>query len=140
MLNLNKVEIAGNLGKDVEYKSKDKVQVARFYVASNEYFTDKETNQKKTKVQWHNIVVFNKLAEIANQYLHKGSAVYVQGKLSTRSYKDGDNKKYVTEIIAQKIQFLDKKVSDKKEQQSSKVETPESPPLPENTEVFTDDE
>ena len=107
MAGVNKVTILGRLGKDPELKyTPSGVAVCTFSVATSESWTDKD-GKKQEKTQWHNIVVWQKLAEIANQYLAKGSQVYLEGKIETRSYeaKDGD-KRYITEIIANNIQFI----------------------------------
>ncbi len=107
MASLNKVQIIGNLGGDPEVRaigSGDKV--ANFNVATKEVFTDR-SGQRQEKTEWHRVVVWRKLAEIAEKYLRKGSQIYVEGKLTTRSWDDQNGvKKYTTEIVAQNFQML----------------------------------
>jgi len=108
MAAINKVIIIGNLGKDPEVrKTQGGTSVASFSVATTEKFTDKSGN-KQEKTEWHNIVMWDKMAELAGKYLKKGSSVYLEGKLQTTSWEDknGGGKKYKTEIIANQMQFL----------------------------------
>lgn len=104
---VNKVIIIGYLGKDPELKYTQGGQpVASFSVATTERFKDKN-GQDNEKTEWHNIVAWGKLAELTNQYLKNGSLVYVEGKLSTRSWDDQNgNKHYKTEITVNNLQFL----------------------------------
>ncbi len=114
MSSINKVIIVGYLGKDPEIKHFDNGTLkANFSVATSETFYSKE-KQKITNTEWHNIVTWKKLAEIAEKYLCKGKLVYIEGKLQTRSWNDNTNniKKYITEIIADKIVMLGKKNDD----------------------------
>ena len=110
MASKNLVILIGNLGKDVEYKvTPSGTPVANFSIATSETWKDKDGN-KQEKTEWHNIVLWGKTAEIANQYLKKGSSVFIEGKLQTRSWDDKDgNKKYMTEIVGQSMQMLGKK-------------------------------
>lgn len=109
MASVNKVIIVGNLGKDPELKrTPSGAPVTDFSVATTERFTDKSGNRKE-ETEWHNVVLWNKLAENASQYLRKGSSVYIEGKLKTRSWDDNGQKRYRTEIIASAMQFLDGK-------------------------------
>lgn len=107
MLGVNKVILVGNVGKDPELKFTPSGQaVCNFSLATSETFKDK-AGDKQTKTEWHNIVIWGKIAEIANQYLKKGSQVYLEGKITTRSWDDKDgNKKYTTEIVVSSFQFL----------------------------------
>jgi single-strand DNA-binding protein len=107
MPSINKAIIIGTLGKDPEFKRTPSGQsVANFSVATNEKYTDKN-GQKQESTEWHSIVAWGKLAELANQYLKKGRSVYIEGKITTRSWGDqGGVKRYKTEIVAQVIQFL----------------------------------
>ena len=104
---INKVILIGNLGKDPELKYTDSgTAVCTFSIATNETWTDKEGN-KHSETEWHNIVVWRKLAEICGQYLVKGKMVYIEGKLKTRSWEDNDGqKKYKTEVVAHQMQML----------------------------------
>jgi single-strand DNA-binding protein len=107
MLGVNKVILIGRLGRDPELRYTPGGQaVASFTIATSERWTDKN-GQRQERTEWHNIVAWSKLAELANQYLKKGSPAYIEGKITTRSWDDRDgNKKYKTEIIANTIQFL----------------------------------
>jgi single-strand DNA-binding protein len=104
---VNKVILIGNLGKDPELRyTPGGAAVANFSIATNERWKDKEGNQQE-RTEWHNIVLWGRLAEIANDYLKKGSAVYIEGRLQTRSWEDRDgNKRYTTEIVGTQMQML----------------------------------
>lgn len=106
----NRVQLIGNLGGTPEVKEFDNGnKVARFTVATSDYYTNKK-GEKVNETQWHNIVIWGKLAGIAEKYLEKGSQVVVDGKLTTRNYTDKEgNKKYFTEIVANEFMMLDKK-------------------------------
>jgi len=103
---VNKVILVGNLGKDPEVQTFDTYKKAAFSLATTEFSRDKEGNEVQ-HTEWHNIVMWRGLAEIAEQFLHKGSQVYIEGKIRTRSFdgKDGQ-KKYVTEIQADNLVLL----------------------------------
>lgn len=106
---LNKVTLIGNLGKDPELSyTPSGVAVAKFSVATNERWKDQEGNLQE-HTEWHNIVAWRKLAEICGQYLKKGSKVYLEGKLQTRSWDDKNTgvKRYSTEVIADDLIMLD---------------------------------
>jgi single-strand DNA-binding protein len=110
MKSLNKVLLIGHLGKDPELRyTKGGDAVASFSVATNESWKDAEGNTQE-RTDWHNIVAWRKLAEICAEYVKKGSKVYIEGKIQTRSYDDKDGvKKYVTEITANDLIMLDSK-------------------------------
>ncbi len=110
MRGLNKVTLIGNLGSDPNVQSLEgNIKVAKFSLATTENYKD-SNGQNQSNTDWHNIVLWRGLAELAEKYLHKGSLVYVEGKLKTRSFEDKDGqKKYVTEIIAEQLLLLDKK-------------------------------
>jgi len=110
MKGLNKVFLIGHLGKDPEVKKLEKeLQVSRFSLATSETYKD-STGKHKTTTDWHTIVMWGSLAEISEKYLHKGSLVYVEGKMKQRSFESkAGEKKYVTEVIAEQIIMLDKK-------------------------------
>ncbi|HUN64564.1 MAG TPA: single-stranded DNA-binding protein [Bacteroidota bacterium] len=106
---LNKVILIGNLGKDPEVSyTASGVAVAKFSVATNERWKDSEGNFQE-RTEWHNIIAWRKLAEICGQYLKKGSKVYLEGKLQTRSWDDKNTgaKRYTTEIIVDDMIMLD---------------------------------
>lgn len=105
---LNKVYIIGNLTRDPELKSLPSgSKVTNFSVATNRYWFDKQTNERKESTEFHNVVVFGRQAENSAQYLKKGQQVMVEGRLQTRSWDDQATgaKKYRTEIIADSVQF-----------------------------------
>lgn len=104
MASLNKVQIIGNLGKDPEVRhTQDGRAIVNFSVATTETWRDKSTGERKEKTEWHTVVIFNEgLAKVAEQYLKKGSSVYIEGQLQTRKWidKNGDDR-YSTEIVLQ---------------------------------------
>ncbi len=105
---VNKVILVGNLGKDpeVRYMSNGNA-VCNATLATSESWKDKQTGEQKEKTEWHNIVFYRRLAEIAGEYLKKGSQVYIEGKLQTRKWQDkSGNDRYTTEIIANEMQML----------------------------------
>lgn len=105
---VNKVILVGNLGKDPEVRyMANGGAVCNVTLATTESWKDKQTGEQKDKTEWHNIVFYRRLAEIAGEYLKKGSQIYVEGKLQTRKWqgKDG-NDRYTTEIIANEMQML----------------------------------
>lgn len=108
---MNKVILIGNLGDEVKMHQFDEMNsIGRFPIATSESYTAKETGEKVTQTEWHNIVVRNKLAEICGKYLKKGDKVYVEGKLKTRKWQDNTNQdRYTTEIIANEVVFLNTK-------------------------------
>lgn len=111
---INKVIIVGNLGQDPEARAtQNGGQVTTITVATSEKWKDKRTGQDVEETEWHRVVFFNKLAEIAGYYLRKGSKVYVEGKLKTRKWQDAQGvERYTTEIIANELQMLSKKQED----------------------------
>ncbi len=109
-MNLNKAMIIGNVTRDPEVRTTPNgTSVTSFSVATNFVWTD-ANGEKQERAEFHNIVAWRKLAEICGQYLHKGSKVYIEGRLQTRSWDDqSGNKKYITEIIAENMIMLDSK-------------------------------
>lgn len=108
MASVNKVIIIGNLGRDPETRYMPNGEaVTNIAVATTESWKDKNTGEKKELTEWHRITFYRRLAEIAGQYLKKGSQVYVEGRLQTRKWQDKDgNDRYTTEIIADTMQML----------------------------------
>ena len=106
---LNKVLIIGNLGSDPEIKyTSSGSAVANLSIATSERWKDRNTGEQKEQVEWHRVVLFSRLAEIAEQYLKKGTKVFVEGKLQTRDWEDAEGKKrYTTEVIAREMTMLD---------------------------------
>ena len=105
---VNKVILVGNLGKDPEIRYMPNGNaVANLTLATTESWKDKQTGDQQEKTEWHRIVMFRRLAEIAGEYLKKGSQVYIEGKLQTRKWQDNSgNDRYTTEIIADEMQML----------------------------------
>jgi single-strand DNA-binding protein len=117
---LNKVMLIGNLGKDPELRyTGSGVAVATFSLATNESWKDQE-GALQERTEWHNIVAWRKLAEIAGEYLRKGRKVFIEGRIQTRSYDDKNTgaKKYITEIVADNLILLDPKPAGQGEGQS----------------------
>jgi single-strand DNA-binding protein len=108
---VNKVILVGNLGKDPETKYMPSGDcVCNFSIATTDSWKDKNSNEKVEKTEWHNIVIYRRLAEIAGEYLRKGSQVYIEGKLKTRKYQDKQGvDRYITEIEAREMQMLGSK-------------------------------
>jgi single-strand DNA-binding protein len=106
---VNKVILVGNLGNDPETKYMPSGgAVTNITVATSESWKDKNTGQAQERTEWHRVVFFNKLAEIAGEYLRKGSKVYVEGSLRTRKWQDQSGQdRYTTEIVASEMQMLD---------------------------------
>lgn len=108
MAGINKVIIVGFLGNDPEVRTMPAGDlVVNISVATSESWTDKNTGEKKEVTEWHRIVIYRKLAEIAAQYLHKGSQVYIEGRLKTRKWQDNNGQdRYSTEIQCDNLQML----------------------------------
>lgn len=106
-MNLNKVFLVGRVASDPETKTTAQgQQVCTFRIATNRVWTNRTTNQKQEKTEFHSIVLWRRLAEIASQYLTKGSLVLIEGRIETRSWQDASgNKKYRTEIIGENMQL-----------------------------------
>ena len=109
MASLNKVMLIGNLGADPELRyTPSGAAVANFRIATKDQWTSKE-GEKQERTEWHRIVAWRELGERCGEYLHKGSLVYIEGSLQTRDWEDRDgNKRYTTEIIAWRMQMLDR--------------------------------
>ncbi|WP_299187284.1 single-stranded DNA-binding protein [uncultured Psychrobacter sp.] len=109
MRGVNKVIIIGNLGADPEARQfNNGGSVTNISVATSEQWTDKQSGEKREATEWHRIALFNRLGEIAAQYLRKGSKVYIEGSLRTRKYQDQNGQdRYITEIRAEQMQMLD---------------------------------
>ncbi len=105
---INKVIVVGNLGNDPDTRYMPSGgAVTNLSVATSEQWKDKQTGEQKERTEWHKVAMFGRLAEIAAEYLRKGSQVYIEGKLRTRKWQDRDgNDRYTTEIIADEMQML----------------------------------
>lgn len=107
MASVNKVILVGNLGKDPELRYMPNGDaVANITLATTDTWKDKGTGEKKEATEWHRVVFFRKLAEIAGQYLKKGSQVYIEGSLKTRKWEKDGHTNYTTEIVADTMQML----------------------------------
>jgi len=116
---VNKVILVATLGKDPEVRyGQSGNAMANVTMATSEQWKDKQTGEKQEKTEWHRVVFFNRLAEIVGEYLHKGSQVYIEGKLQTRKWTDKDgNDKYTTEIVANEMQMLGGRQDNNQDQQ-----------------------
>ncbi|XKE45185.1 single-stranded DNA-binding protein [Halomonas organivorans] len=106
---VNKVILIGNLGQDPDVRfTPSGTAVANLNLATTDTWTDRQSGQRQERTEWHRVVMFNKLAEISQQYLRKGSRVYVEGRLQTRKWQDQNGQdRYTTEIVANDMQMLD---------------------------------
>ncbi|HIF35383.1 MAG TPA: single-stranded DNA-binding protein [Candidatus Thioglobus sp.] len=132
MAGINKVILVGNLGAkpEVKYASNGNA-ISNLSVATSESWTDKSTGQKQEKTEWHRVSLFGKIAEIAGQYLDKGSKVYVEGKLQTRKWQDQSGQdRYTTEVIVSgfngTLQMLDRRDGVNSEAPTQSTRPPES--------------
>lgn len=107
MAGLNKVMLIGNLGRDPEIKySQSGIAVCNLAIATSEQWTDRNSGERQEKTEWHRVVVFGKQAETCEKYLSKGSKIYVEGRLQTRSWEKDGQTHYTTEIVVSNFQFL----------------------------------
>lgn len=142
---LNKAILIGYLGADPESKTmQNGTEVVNFRIATCESYTDKSTNKKVEKTEWHSVVVFNQhLAKIALQYLNKGSKVYIEGQIQTRKWQDKNGiDRYITEIVLPQykgdLKLLDSKNDDDQERVSSPYDRSYQRPLDMPTKVVSD--
>ena len=107
-MSLNKVMLIGNVGKDPEVRHLDSgVATTTITMATSETYTDKNTGQRVTNTEWHNVVLWRQLAELAEKFIRKGSQIFVEGKIRTRSWDDKDGqKRYTTEVVADNVRLL----------------------------------
>jgi single-strand DNA-binding protein len=140
MASVNKVILIGHLGKDPEVKALPSgVAVCNFSVATSEEWKDK-AGVKQEKTEWHNITVFDKLADICGKWLHKGSQVYLCGKLQTRKWQDKEGKdRYTTEIICNEMKMLGGKPADAQAADPSPAASPGAAAAPAAGGKFDDD-
>ncbi|HEX9916370.1 MAG TPA: single-stranded DNA-binding protein [candidate division Zixibacteria bacterium] len=132
MASVNRAILIGNLGRDPDLRYTPSGQpVAKFPIATSERWKDKD-GQLQQRTDWHNIVAWGRQAEVCKEYLKKGSPVYIEGRIQSRSYEDKDgNRKYITEIVANRMQMLGRKEEGPSEE--------EIPPEPETEEAEGDD-
>lgn len=135
MASINKVILVGYLGSDPEIRyTPSGAAVTNFRMATKEQWATKE-GEKQERTEWHKLVVWGKLGEICGQYLHKGSMVYIEGRLQTRAWDDRDgNKRWTTEIIAQGMQMLDRA-----EKSGQPASFDDGPPPGETTDIREDE-
>ena len=129
MAGVNKVILIGNLGKDPEVRHLESgAVVANFPIATSETYKDRKTGERITQTEWHNIVIWRGLAEVAEKYLKKGNSVYIEGKLRTRSWDDKEgNKRYTTEVVADNMTMLGGKSDSSSPEPSNSSEPDVSP-------------
>lgn len=132
---INRVILIGNLGTDPEVRfMPNGGAVANLTIATSDAWTDKATGAKKEQTEWHRLVIYQRLAEVAGEYLRKGSKIYIEGRLRTRKWQDQQGvERYTTEIIVSELQMLDGKPADAPAQQQRPQTTPQSrkaPPPP----------
>ena len=143
---VNKVILVGNLTKDVEYKHAS-TTIALLNLATNESWTDKQTGEKKSKAEYHRIVIFGVLADVCQKLqLRKGSKLYVEGQLTHRSYEQNGQKKYITEVklsgFNSVLQLLDTKGEAQANEESADISKPETfqePITPVSSDGFEND-
>lgn len=131
MAGVNKVILVGNLGKDPEVRYLDSgVAVANFSLATTESYKNKE-GERVSQTEWHNIVLWRGLAEVAEKYLKKGASIYVEGKIRTRKWEDKDgNTRYSTEILGDNMTMLgSKSTSEDSGEDTSKLDTQDDLPF-----------
>lgn len=125
---VNKVILVGNVGKDPETRYLPSGgAVTNLAIATSEQWKDKNTGQPQEKTEWHRVVFFNKLAEIVTEYVRKGSKLYIEGSLRTRSWEQDGQTKYATEIVASEMQLLDSRQGG-----TAASQTNDAPPRPIN--------
>ena len=106
---VNKVILVGNVGNDPECREGGSGAIANLSVATSDTWKDKNTGEQQERTEWHRIVFFNRLAEVVRDYVKKGTKVYLEGRLQTRSFEQDGVQKYSTEIVANEMQMLDSK-------------------------------
>jgi len=132
MASVNKVILLGHLGKDPEVRYLPNGDaVANVSIATSEAWNDKASGEKKEATEWHRVVFYGRLAEIAGEYLRKGAPVYVEGKLTTRKWEDKDGQtRYTTEVRASEMKMLGKKQDGEREPEGQPAPKSENKPAP----------
>ena len=141
---VNKVILVGNLGNDPDTRYMPSGSaVTNLSVATNESWKDKETGEQKDRTEWHKVAMFGRLAEVAAEYLRKGSQVYIEGKLRTRKWQDKDgNDRWTTEIIADEMQMLGGRMDSGAPAMNDRAQPsapPSAPPPKGGSDEFDDD-
>ena len=125
---INKVIIVGNLGQDPEIKyTAGGAAVTTLSIATSDSWKDKDSGMDQERTEWHRVVLWRRLAEIAGEYLKKGSKVYIEGQLQTRKWEQEGQTRYTTEIIARDMQFLDSRGSSNNESTQKSSEMNDQP-------------
>jgi single-strand DNA-binding protein len=132
MASVNKVIVVGNLGRDPETRyMPDGAAITNVSIATSFQWTDKASGEKKEETEWHRVVFRGKLAEVAGEYLTKGSQVYVEGRLRTRKWQDKEGQdKYTTEIVADRMQMLGSRAGAGEPRSEAPVESKAAEPRP----------
>lgn len=131
-MSVNKIFLLGRVGKDVEVKEVGGVKCAAFTIATSERFKDKN-GEVKENTEWHNIVAWRVTADICERFIHKGDQVYVEGKIKYRTWESNGEKRYATDIVADKVESLTKREG------SSEVQQTAAPSAPRVTTPIVDD-
>ncbi len=125
MAGVNKAILVGYLGKDPEVRHLESgVTVANFTMATTESYKDKTTGERKDLTEWHNIVLWRGLADVAAKYLHKGDMVYIEGRLRTRSWEKDGVTRYTTDIIGDNMTMLSSKSGNRDHRENTTAATP----------------
>lgn len=136
MAGINKVILVGNLGRDPEVRyTQAQIPVCSFPMATSETYKDRQTGERMTQTEWHNVVLWRGQAEVAQRFLRKGSLVYIEGKLRTRNWEDAQGqRRYTTEVVGEVLQLLDRPDTPPAQGASdgSRVMPPAGNPKPEN--------
>jgi len=133
-MSVNKVILVGNVGKDPETRYLDEsTAITKFPMATSETYKNR-SGERVSTTEWHNIVMWRGLAQVAEKYVKKGTQIYIEGRIKTRSYDDADgNKKYITEIVGDQMQLLGRRPDDGEGGQSSQGQAPvQSQPTPQS--------
>lgn len=131
MAGINKVILVGNLGKDPEVRHLESgTAVANFSLATSETYKDRNSGERKTITEWHNVVLWRGLAEVAEKYLKKGDQIYVEGKIRSRQWEDKEGKtRYTTEVVGDNMVMLGGRGGGKSEEQQEAQSFKESDPI-----------
>jgi len=138
---INKVILIGNLGRDPETRySQGGNPITNFSIATSDSWRDKQSGEQQERTEWHNVVCFSRLAEIAGEYLRKGSKVYIEGSLRTSNWEKDGQKHYRTEVIAREMQMLDGRGGGGGDPPPNGFESSAPPSQPQNAPTLTDDD
>ena len=138
---INKVILVGNLGQDPEVKyTAGGAAVTTLSIATSDSWKDRDTGEDQERTEWHRVVLWRRLAEIAGEYLNKGSKVYIEGQLQTRKWEQEGQTRYTTEIIARDIQFLDSKGTSSNTPSPENSDTSSNESIPEAGEAEMEDD